>query len=68
MKMNIDDIRKEAEQQGFRVERTNKSHWKFIPPDPDKPIVIGSSTPHNEFGARKALMRQLKHSGFRQAA
>lgn len=68
MKMNIDDIRLQAEEQGFRVERTTKNHWRFIPPDRTKPIVIGSSTPRNEFGARKILLRQLKYSGFKEAA
>lgn len=68
MKLNIDDIREQAEAQGFKVDRTKKNHWRFIPPDPTKPIVIGSGTPRCHRGARHDLLRGLRSAGFKQAA
>lgn len=39
-------------QQGWRVERTRRLHWRFVPPRPDAQIVITAGTPSD----RRALL------------
>lgn len=56
------EIDKAARAQGFRIERTKKGHRRYIPPDPSKPIVIGSGTA-SDYRAEKNLLSQLRRSG-----
>ncbi len=61
--MDIRKIEKAAREQGWRVERTKKGHWRFIPPDPNKKIVLGSGTPGDQRAIRN-LLANLKREGF----
>jgi predicted RNA binding protein YcfA (HicA-like mRNA interferase family) len=64
MSKDFKDVRKEAERQGWKVEQTRGSHWRFIPPDVTKDIVHASGTPSD----RRSLdnfIAQLRRSGFR---
>lgn len=51
-----------AREQGWTVEPTRKSHVRFVPPEPDRSIVICSSTPRSPWAIRDAI-RELKRSG-----
>jgi hypothetical protein len=48
--------------QGWRVERTEKGHWRFIPPDKSKRIVVLPGTSVSRSGVRNALA-DLRRSG-----
>lgn len=48
--------------QGWRVEQTEKGHWRFIPPDKTKRIVIMPGTSVSRSGTRNALA-DLRRSG-----
>lgn len=48
--------------QGWRVEQTEKGHWRFIPPDRTKRIVILPGTSVSRSGTRNALA-DLRRSG-----
>jgi len=52
-----------ARGQGWRVERTKKMHWRFIPKDPGKPICIFSGTP-SDYRAIRNFLADLRRSGF----
>lgn len=56
------DLIERARSQGWTVERTKSSHWKFVPPDKTKKIVIVSGTPSDP-RSRKNDMALLKRSG-----
>lgn len=56
------DIIRYALGQGWRVEQTRSSHWKFVPPDTTKQIVVMSSTP-SDHRAIKNFIAQLRRSG-----
>jgi len=60
--MDLRDVVKAAEEQGFRVERTSKGHWKFFPPDPAKPAEFFSGTPSDQ-RAIKNLIAKLRRAG-----
>lgn len=62
VRKDIDELRSLAAMQGWNVEKTGSGHWKFVPPDPNKRIVITSSTPSD----RQAIHRMradLRKSG-----
>lgn len=48
--------------QGWHVQTTKKGHLRFVPPDPDQPIVIGSGTPSDPRSDRN-LVARLRRSG-----
>lgn len=56
------DLIKTLQDQGWVVTQTQKSHWRFCPPDPKKRIVITSGSPGDVRGF-KNLVRDLRHSG-----
>lgn len=58
----VKDLRNLAQQAGWHVEMTKGSHWKFIPPDPSKPIVFASGTSVSRSGIRN-LRSDLRKSG-----
>lgn len=51
-----------AVSQGWRVEMTEKGHWRFVPPDRTKRIVIMPGTSVSRSGMRNALA-DLRRSG-----
>ena len=63
MRLNFKEIKKELIRQNWRIEMTEKSHWKFIPPDKNNKIVIASGTPSCPF-AVKNMLGDLKRNGF----
>jgi predicted RNA binding protein YcfA (HicA-like mRNA interferase family) len=64
MAKDFKGIRKEAERQGWRVEVTKGGHWRFVPPDPTKPMVVTSSTP-SDHRTLDNFIGRLRKSGFR---
>jgi hypothetical protein len=61
--MDLRNLERAAREQGWRTEKTTRGHLRWIPPDREKPIVIGSGTP----GDRRAInnfLAQLRRSGF----
>ena len=56
------DIVKEAEAQGWRLERTSKGHVKMIPPDKGPPVFT-SGTP-GDYRALKNFLGKLRRRGF----
>lgn len=67
MRINMKSLAFELESQGWKVKQTNNGHWRFIPPDPSKNIVIASSTPSCAY-AMKNILSDLKRNGFRKEA
>lgn len=63
MSDDIIKLARDAREQGWDVSRTNKGHWRFIPHDSSKPIVVASGTP-SDWRSYANLMAQLKRSGF----
>lgn len=61
--MDLQKIIKAAKEQGWEVGKTQKGHWKLVPPDPTKRIVIGSGTPGDQRAIRN-LLAELKRQGF----
>jgi hypothetical protein len=60
-----DDIIKvvrDAREQGWDVSRTSAGHWRFMPPDASKPIVITSGTP-GDWRSHANFMAQMYRSG-----
>lgn len=55
-------IERAAREQGWQVGRTAKGHYRYVPPDPHQPIVIGSGTPSDHRSVNNFLAR-LKRSG-----
>lgn len=58
------ELRRLAKQQGWRVEPTKGSHWRFIPPDPTQRQVITAGTPSDRRALRN-IAADLKRSGLR---
>lgn len=56
------ELEKCAVKQGWRVERTNSSHIRFVPRDKRMRIVVTASTPSDPRGIRN-LTSDLKRSG-----
>lgn len=63
----LKDLRRAAEQQGWTVEASKGGHWKFIPPDKTKPMVVLPGTSVSRCGMRNALSA-LRRSGLELAA
>ena len=61
--MDMKSLEKAAKEQGWEIGHTKKGHPRWVPPDPSKPIVIGSGTP-SDYRAIKNFLAQLKRSGF----
>lgn len=50
--------------QGWKCSQGKRNHhWKAVPPDPTKPIVIIGSTP-SSWRNRANTLRDLKRSGY----
>lgn len=47
MNKGLTELKREAEQQGWRVEITGGGHYKWYPPDPAQGFVVSSTTPTN---------------------
>ena len=47
---------------GWQCGQTKSAHWRFVPPDPDKPIVVTGGTP-SDHRAVKNFIAGLKRSG-----
>lgn len=47
---------------GWRVEKTGKSHFKFVPADPTKPVVVHAGTSCSQRGL-KNFIAALRRSG-----
>ena len=56
------EIMNAALQQGWKVEKTGKSHWKFIPPDKTQSIYIASGSPSDHRWA-KTMRTELRRRG-----
>jgi hypothetical protein len=52
-----------AEAQGWRVERTNAKHLRFVPPDRTKPIVHTAGTPHGGKRGYANIRSDLRRAG-----
>ena len=52
-----------AKKQGWMVYKTKNNHFKWVPPTPDKKVVISSATP-SDINALHNFVQDLKHSGF----
>jgi predicted RNA binding protein YcfA (HicA-like mRNA interferase family) len=61
--MDLRDIERAAQEQGWEVGRTGKGHPRFVPPDKTKRIVVGSGTP-SDWRALRNLLADLKREGF----
>lgn len=62
-KREIQELKRQAEAQGWVVLLTKSGHWKFLPPDRTKGMVICSSTP-SDYHTLNLLRRDLKVRGF----
>jgi len=60
--MDLRDIVKAAEEQGFGVERTFKGHWKFVAPDRSKGVAFFSGTPSDQRAIHN-LIGKLRRAG-----
>jgi hypothetical protein len=54
--MRYSDVEHAARQQNWRVERTKRGHRRLVPPDPDKPIVIGAGSGGDRFAVNLFLI------------
>jgi hypothetical protein len=61
--MNEKELEQAAQEQGWQTGRTRRGHLRWVPPDPTKPIVVGSGTP-GDHRAMKNFLAQLRRSGF----
>ena len=59
----IQELKKQAEAQGWTVLYTKAGHWKWIAPDPANGMVICGSTP-SDFYTLNLLRRDLRVRGF----
>lgn len=62
MANELKELKRTAEQQGWLVEPTKGQHWRFVPPDKSKAIVILPGTSCSRVGLRNAIA-QLRKSG-----
>jgi hypothetical protein len=58
--MDFKDIRKEAESQGWAVDKTQKGHWRFRPPKGE--IIVTSGTP-SDYRAILNFVARLRRGG-----
>jgi predicted RNA binding protein YcfA (HicA-like mRNA interferase family) len=59
----MDDLAKvirEARRQGWKVERTRKSHWRFVPPEAGRRILVTSGTPSDHRTMANHLARMIR--------
>lgn len=62
MSSDVKDLKRVAEQQGWRVEPSKGGHWKFFPPDKTKQMVVLAGTSCSRVGLRNAISL-LKKNG-----
>jgi len=62
MPKDIKQLKRLAEEQGWTVEITSKSHLRFLPPDKTKPQVFMSGETCSHAGFRNGLS-QLRRAG-----
>jgi predicted RNA binding protein YcfA (HicA-like mRNA interferase family) len=60
--MDVERLVAAARQQGWRVERTRKGHWRFVPPEPTGAVVLAGGTPSDRRAARN-LLAGLRRAG-----
>jgi hypothetical protein len=53
-----------AKDQGWVITQTRRLHWRFVPPDKDKPACIASGTPSSKREYQN-LRTALRRSGLR---
>lgn len=58
----VERLARIARSQGWRVERLNNSHYRFIPPDPSKPMTVTGGTPSDRNFIRR-LLADLRRLG-----
>ena len=59
---DLEEVKKRAEQQGFRVTRTNRGHWQFYAPNKEDIITVGG-TPGDWRGWQN-FIASLKRAGY----
>lgn len=59
----LNELSSQAQAQDWTVLPTNSGHFKFIPPDKEKPLVIAAATTTDHRAAAN-LLSQLRRSGF----
>jgi len=59
----VKDLEKAAREQGWRVTRTTKGHWRFWPPDRQTPPSTFPGTPC-DWRAIRNLIADLRRKGF----
>jgi predicted RNA binding protein YcfA (HicA-like mRNA interferase family) len=52
-----------AKEQGWRVELTRASHWRFVSPDVSVPVHVTCSSPGNSLRFIKRLRQELRRKG-----
>lgn len=62
MQMDFESIRQAAVEQGWIVERTRGKHWRFVPPDKTKKMVVTGGTP-SDVRATRNLLADLRRQG-----
>jgi len=59
---NRRNLIKAARKQGWRVTLSKNGHLKFVPPDPEAPIVHAGGTP-SDVRATRNLIADLRRTG-----
>jgi len=62
METDFDKVLEKARDQGWRVDRTKKGHWRFLSPDRTQPPIYFSGTPSDHRSIRN-LVAQLRRAG-----
>ena len=60
----VERLARIARAQGWRVERLANSHYRFIPPDPSKPMTVTGGTPSDRNFIRR-LVADLRRLGLK---
>ena len=60
--MNQKMLIRTARRQGWTVSTTRRGHLRWLPPNPDMPIVVGAGTP-SDHRSQKNLLARLRRSG-----
>ena len=58
----VEGLAEIAREQGWRIERTRGGHWRFVPPDPTREIVVMSGTA-SDWRAVRNFRAALRRSG-----
>jgi hypothetical protein len=61
--VNLNELKRAAQEQGWQTGTTRRGHQRWVPPDPKKPIVVGAGTP-GDHRSMKNFLAQLRKSGF----